>query len=75
MNQLILIYLTIFPFISLNAINITWDGGGNGTDWSDVNNWDCNCMPASGDNVTIPSAYIATTVIVTGSVTVGNLYC
>ena len=75
MKRLTIIFLAMVPFMSMNAADIIWDGGGNGTDWSDVNNWDCNCMPASGDNVTIPSAYIATTVIVTGSVTVGNLYC
>jgi Secretion system C-terminal sorting domain len=31
----------------------TWDGGGDGTTWSDLNNWDANTLPVSTDSVII----------------------
>ena len=31
----------------------TWDGGGDGTTWSDANNWDANTLPTTTDSVTI----------------------
>lgn len=31
----------------------TWDGSSS-TDWSTGANWDCNCVPASGDTAIIP---------------------
>jgi Secretion system C-terminal sorting domain len=31
----------------------TWDGGGDGTTWSDLNNWDANTLPISSDSVII----------------------
>ncbi|MBI5758610.1 MAG: hypothetical protein HZA46_08840, partial [Planctomycetales bacterium] len=33
--------------------SVTWDGGGNGTNWSDPLNWDGNVLPTSADDVTI----------------------
>jgi hypothetical protein len=37
---------------------VTWDGGGNGTDWSDANNWSTNAVPGAADDViiTVPAS-------------------
>ncbi|MCB0021049.1 MAG: hypothetical protein KDE09_24805, partial [Anaerolineales bacterium] len=32
---------------------IAWDGGGDGSSWSDVNNWDLDRLPVATDMVTI----------------------
>lgn len=32
---------------------VTWDGGGNGVDWSDPLNWSTNALPGAADDVTI----------------------
>ena len=31
----------------------TWDGGGDGTNWSDANNWNPNGVPTGSDDVII----------------------
>ncbi|NTW49176.1 MAG: hypothetical protein HGB19_05485, partial [Chlorobiales bacterium] len=35
---------------------LSWDGGGDGTNWNDANNWNPNQLPTSSDDVTIPAA-------------------
>jgi hypothetical protein len=42
---------------------VHWDGGGNGADWSDPNNWNTNQVPGPADDVTIdvsgtPTVYV-----------------
>jgi hypothetical protein len=37
--------------LSLQAATVTWTGGGDGTTWSDADNWDAPNAPASGDSV------------------------
>ena len=32
---------------------VSWDGGGNGTSWTDALNWSNNALPGAGDDVTI----------------------
>ena len=32
---------------------VTWDGDGDGTNWSDANNWDGNVLPTASDDVVI----------------------
>ena len=32
---------------------VTWDGGGDGTNWSSANNWNPNGVPTAGQTVTI----------------------
>ncbi|MEN0004901.1 MAG: T9SS type A sorting domain-containing protein [Bacteroidota bacterium] len=50
------IYL-LFALITIaQAATITWDGGGNGTTWTDANNWDTNTVPGSGDDVVLSTA-------------------
>src|SRR6266853_2007849 len=35
------------------AASVSWTGGGDGTSWSDANNWSGSVLPSSGDDVTI----------------------
>jgi len=37
----------------LHADTVNWDGGGDGTSWTDADNWDGNVLPAAGDDVVI----------------------
>ncbi len=48
---------------------VTWTGGGDGTTWSDPNNWLNFAVPGAGDDVTIKSG----TVIFSGTDTVNSL--
>src|SRR5262245_6842975 len=34
---------------------VFWDGGGNGTSWTDALNWSGNVLPGAADDVTIPA--------------------
>lgn len=45
--------LVLFCKTSAWAANVSWTGTGNGTLWSDPNNWSGHVLPASGDDVTI----------------------
>ena len=36
-----------------SATSLSWDGGGDGQDWFDADNWDPNSVPATGDDVTV----------------------
>ena len=39
--------------ISEVALEVQWDGGGDGTSWSDQANWSNDTLPGSGDDVVI----------------------
>ncbi|MEI7580129.1 MAG: hypothetical protein WCJ58_08965, partial [bacterium] len=52
------------------SVTITWDGGGNGTSWSDPLNWSTNVVPVSTDEVLIATA---ATVNITEPITVKSL--
>lgn len=71
---LLICLLNIFFFLS-NA-QITWDGGGDGTSWSDPANWVGDVVPGTSDNVlldnsvvpgnytvTLPEGAVSTTVV------------
>ena len=45
---------------------VAWDGGGDGTNWSDANNWSSNAVPGAADDVTIDVPG-AVTVLVRGA--------
>ena len=47
---------------------VNWDGGGDGTNWSDPNNWSTNAVPTGVDAVTIDVA-AAPTIVIGSSVT------
>lgn len=38
------------------GVSLTWDGGGDGSDWSDATNWNPDQVPTSSDSVTIDTA-------------------
>jgi len=52
----LLFFLTIFgaSFLILEAQTITWTGAGDGTNWSDANNWDLTILPTETHDVIIP---------------------
>ncbi|HQY87645.1 MAG TPA: hypothetical protein PK402_03240 [Tepidisphaeraceae bacterium] len=51
---------------------ITWDGGGDGTNWSSPNNWSTNALPGQNDDVTI-SLPAATNIVLSASASVKSL--
>jgi hypothetical protein len=42
---------------------VNWDGGGDGSNWSDANNWSNNQVPTAGDDVSINVAANPTVVV------------
>ena len=51
---------------------VSWDGGGDGTNWTDARNWAGDVLPGPADAVTIPAG--STTVsYFDGSTAVGSL--
>ncbi|MEZ4910787.1 MAG: putative metal-binding motif-containing protein [Saprospiraceae bacterium] len=74
MKHLVLFYMSILPFMSVHGANVIWDGEGDGINWSDANNWDCNCLPIEGDNAEIPHIYSTITVQINISVNVDNIH-
>lgn len=46
---------------------ITWDGGGDGVNWSSQNNWSNNQLPTANDDVTISLASTAQVVLSTNA--------
>jgi Ca2+-binding RTX toxin-like protein len=59
----------VLPTQEAFAANKTWDGGGDGTNWSDCNNWNGNVCPASDDSVTIGTGFDVT---IDDSITLGT---
>ena len=45
------------------AANINWDGGGDGTSWTDPLNWAGDVMPGAADRAVFPSPVGAVTVV------------
>src|SRR6478735_7418889 len=56
---------------------VAWDGGGDGTNWSDPLNWSANTLPGVNDDVTINVAANPTIQFtnVAGTVTIRSLNC
>ena len=65
--------LLVFIFaVSIPAFSnsVSWDGGGDGTSWSDSLNWNPNNVPAAGDDITIDcscSIIVSANLIIDGS--------
>jgi hypothetical protein len=72
-NSLFTIVMLILPFIASTQTRV-WDGGGSTNNWSEANNWDCNCLPAAGEIAQIPSVYSTITVNVDVAVSVAELH-
>lgn len=53
----LLIACLVGPLLSF-AATVTWDGGGDGTSWSDPLNWSPNGIPTNADDVTITNASV-----------------
>ncbi len=54
MKRFLLITMLCVSFFILNAQTIIWTGAGDGTNWSDSNNWDLLHVPTSTNDVIIP---------------------
>lgn len=80
LNRIILA-VTLCTFASLffapaaQAASVSWDGGGDGSSWSDATNWSGDAVPGADDDVTIDMSSVtvnigaATTI---NSLTLGN---
>ncbi len=56
------------------ADDVSWDGGGDGSSWSDPDNWDNDEVPQSGDDITIEDAEVVVdiNVVIAGSLTLND---
>src|SRR5687768_9426634 len=58
-----LIFVLISVIITCaEARAVTWTAGAGSAVWGDENNWDCQCVPSSRDDVVINNPHNATTV-------------
>ena len=68
---LTLVFATSFLLASSAlAATVTWNGDGDGSTWSDSDNWDTDSVPGNGDTAVIETA---TTVNITAGDTIGEL--
>ena len=51
---------------------VSWDGGGDGTNWTDPNNWSNNALPTSADDVTI-NVLGSPSIVMTGNQNIRSL--
>jgi hypothetical protein len=54
---------------------INWDGGGDGTTWTDANNWNPNSVPGATDDAVIGAAFSGSTIKVGANVTINSVSC
>lgn len=54
----VLTAITLAGVASTQAALITWDGTGDGTNWTDGNNWDSNSVPGVADQISITDAVV-----------------
>ena len=47
------ILIAILLAAPLSGANVSWNGSGDGTSWSDKKNWSGNLLPTAADHVTI----------------------
>ncbi|MBK7677462.1 MAG: hypothetical protein IPJ27_23445 [Candidatus Accumulibacter sp.] len=53
--------------------NPIWDGGGDGTSWSDARNWQGDKLPGASDNVIVNQPYEDITVVVADDVAAASI--
>lgn len=75
MKSPLTIILIFFSSVLFAQTTRTWNGSGDGTSWSDPLNWDCNCLPGSGEDVNIPVAFALSNINIAGIVTINGLNC
>jgi hypothetical protein len=54
---------------------VSWDGGGDGVNWTDANNWSTNALPGPGDDVTIDVAGSPNVRLQAGTQSIRSLTC
>ena len=52
-TKFLIVFINLFAVVSF--AQVTWDGGAGTNNWSDNNNWDCDCAPSSSDHIIINS--------------------
>ncbi len=70
-------FLVFFSWVFITPLfgaTVVWDGGGTTNNWSDVVNWDCNCLPTLADDVSIPSTYSGATMYADISAQVNSIH-
>ncbi len=73
----IILSLSIILLVSTQSFSakVVWDGGGDGTSWSDANNWDGNSVPALLDGVTLNCSCTITVsadLVINGSLSIAS---
>ncbi|MGB7324683.1 MAG: hypothetical protein WBD31_07415, partial [Rubripirellula sp.] len=58
--------------LSANSVAMTWDGGGDGVNWSDAANWFGDVLPGAADHVFLDVAGIPT-IVSSGNVSILSL--
>ncbi len=77
-NIYIRFLLLCFAFVFTSSVSfaqVSWNGGGDGVNWSSAGNWSTGIVPTNSQTVTIPSGYTAVTVdmaAVCASLILGN---
>ncbi len=72
----IFIILLLFVLVPIYAQTTrTWTGNGDATSWTDPVNWDCNCVPSTGEDVVIPVFYSSVNINVSGAQDINQLNC
>jgi len=69
--------LVVQLFLLISSRTIQWTGAGGNPLWNFANNWDCLCVPGSGDDVIVNSPIVASTVTIStpssaNSLTIGG---
>jgi hypothetical protein len=54
----LLSFIFLLVSFSLTAQTLVWDGGGDGSTWSDANNWNPDQAPGADDYVEIENATV-----------------
>ena len=66
---------TLLQSASVGAATVSWDGGGDGTSWSDPLNWSGDALPGSDDTAVLNVAAEPAVVLTGPAVTVAVLDC
>ena len=61
--------------ITVISTLITWDGGGDGSSWSDPLNWDTDTLPGASDDAVIDDPGSITVIHSTGTTAINSLTC
>jgi hypothetical protein len=65
---------TVRAAITVTSGAVFWDGGGDGSNWTDANNWSTNTLPTAADDIAIPATGNPIVVLAGVNVTVKTLF-